>query len=1598
VTVDTLADLGPLGTDPVTIQVGNNAPITVNIQDTAFQTVSVNSVSILQGQSLTFTVNTFGVPAGALAGTQQSWTLIGTGTNQVTGGVLSGVVTLDANNSAVVTVGTDFSIINGPLTQNLIFRLDSGGQNVDSPTVTIHESIVEGNQVTYTISGTNIPNGTTFSYTLSGDAIGVVVPTSQINGTVTINNNLATVVVNTISNDPSGLTKGLTLTIDQVPTATGTAQVAMTAPESFILTTGTDNFVGNPAGGNTFFAVANSTLLGFTSTLGQNDNLNGNSNVPGKANKLFLDTSGLFALPVINSFTTNNIQEFHINAGAAPGTTIDMSSVFGMHKVFNNNSSGDLFLLNVTQATDVSFSNQSDIFPGNNVDMALQYQNNPNKPLVQTLTLDPTVSPITGLPNSRFWVNVPAVTITSIGPGTNGLITVNGATGPFAATALTVLTLLDGPPGSQIADFVLGVEGANQVGAAFTGAGFGSGANLLDLIGFDGVFRNIGDSPSFPSITSVGGLTIQSGDGGMNGRYFPAPGFTGAAQFGGAVAVGGNLSINIRTGNIDWQEMTVVGNIDMDGVPFGGAAGGLLNSSMTTTGLGSSQDYHGFNGGLTGSITTNNGRLFIGATDNFGGGTRVNGVIHEVISTGTGQALIYGGDNDVTLDFSGAGTTGFHKALQGGGTQDIFVGGAKTNTLIIDPMITNVNGSAFGTGSAVGVQNITLQSPAGTPWGGTVGGVGGVLPTNTVDLGLLNQFSIAVGGIATTFPQTIRINGPLTGAGTGQTFKDAVSNDTFILDNAKTGVAGGSMQGQVMAFDFALPTANNVLNLTVERISEMGGAPNLVLRDFEINSAAANQQNPVTTLNLQTNRTFGHTFNQVVLDNLNRLTTLNLSGTSNRFNDGTLTLLTIAAIGGANTLTTITGGDQNYELSQLIPGYQSKVGGTITLGNGANTMGAAHGNWTITSGKVPGGGTAGDSGNNQVYLDPQLGNLHVVKTGGGHDTYSIGLNVPPGGGRVDIMSGAGDDHFFWNMAGVFPALNSAQKVNAGDGFDTFELVAGAINENDSLFGQITNTERFMFAVGDFNNSLLLNFFANQSGLEVIVTRGGGSSNVIFMGTGYTNDLRVEVAHVNFANIGDTGHDAIIAQHLPAGTNALTVASNVSGYNLAFQTGLMTDAINPGTGLITKSGIHANPFANFGSPNGPNTLELMADNTTANVFQLGGFGTHNVQHILGVSGGFASQTIWLVNDPALGTGVTKVDLTDVDGDTIVYANGSTLRETIIGGKGELVGGNTNTLFGGFAADTITAMGTAVGFGTNFIWGGGDFTGGAQDVLTGVQGGAFNNVGTVFYINAVAESPGGPFDPAFNNKDVYITNFHVDTDTLLINPASLVLFDIPTFLGDASNYGNALALLAGGGALQTQAVYQLDEKVMWIDADNNGLLNQLDWLQSRHVQLRRPARPVLGPGGGDLHRRRAEPVQQRRLLRHAAARRVAVRRRAGQQRPADLARRQRRQRHPDRLRAPQHPGVFLRHAVDPPVERLLPEHHGRRDLQRGDLPRRPGAVREHDHHPEPDRPLRLLRPDGADGRHHGQYGGLPRCRRSDAGWQQPAGDEVQRHVQR
>ncbi|MFO1157549.1 MAG: hypothetical protein U1E60_01780 [Reyranellaceae bacterium] len=95
--------------------------------------------------------------------------------------------------------------------------------------------------------------------------------------------------------------------------------------------------------------------------------------------------------------------------------------------------------------------------------------------------------------------------------------------------------------------------------------------------------------------------------------------------------------------------------------------------------------------------------------------------------------------------------------------------------------------------------------------------------------------------------------------------------------------------------------------------------------------------------------------------------------------------------------------------------------------------------------------------------------------------------------------------------------------------------------------------------------------------------------------------------------GDTGFDRIFVAAIPSGANSITVNATTAGYNTAFESGLFTAAINPGTGLVDKSAL-------IGNPNAANTLGLIADGGIANVFSLGGFGTFDMQTVKGVFGG------------------------------------------------------------------------------------------------------------------------------------------------------------------------------------------------------------------------------------------------------------------------------------------------------------------------------------------------------------------------------------------
>lgn len=1273
-----------------------------------------------------------------------------------------------------------------------------------------------GEQLTYTITGDSIHPGFSGADISGGGAATFGTVTLDASGSAVVH---VGVLADNITEGPEdmvfsvttpGGTLSDTLTINDTST-TPALNISLTTNTDTITTANslpTENGYA-PPNGNVINAQATASLLGgVISTLGQNDmiDLTGTT-----GNTLNLSTSGVNLGPVlINSFTVKGVQTFdiqanaNIGAGGAGGTVIDMSSVAvgagNLTTVIDDNSSGSLALNNVGGLLQsIVIQNSSDLTFGGGgpVDLTVNYDaavvNPANGPYTQNVTLSGTLSPVTGLPETTLSIGgINEIVINSTGGvANNGLSAITDA-------ALSNLT-------------VVGVPGLVMTKLAFGGAG------TIDLTGLTGTYFDDGHGGATPSILAGGALTINGGAGGMNATFTPVG--SGTPQTGGGVKAT-SATINLGAGNFLGQQVDTSaggtgGTITVQGLTNGVAGGFLDNAAQATT------------------LTTDGGNVVIGGANGFNGGfgsvgvgahggatiktaksssltdgnvtiSNVNGGIFTAFNTGltadlaSGQVTVNeaGATGNITLDFSLAGTSGFHAnhLVAPASNLDTFIGGTGTNTLLIDPSINNA-ASTQGEGQASGVQVITLQSPANTAW-----------TTGAVDLGPLNQ-NASFTGINTGNVQTVNINVSLAGAA-APTFVNAVSGDSFVADVSKT----LALTGQKFTFDYN-GTTGNTLNLTLNNTGANGGAGGqaLSVADFAVNPLAS--QNPVTTLAFTANTgpaVAGNSGNvALTIDTMNSLATLDLLGTANLVLADTATQ--------AASISTIDGhsDNANIDLRGLMTvlstgGYPNAgngaadalaaAGGTISLGSGNDFVAVGNGSWTITAASHSGVGATVDT----IVATPTFGDTDVITTGAGNDQILIGINGAGGGGIVNISAGAGNDTITFDNSGAVPQLTSADSIDGGAGTDTVVLI-GALNQNDSLFANWTSVEQLQFA-GGVNNSIMLNSLANNSGLTTIITSGVGASNVIAEGAGFTNPLTVNVAN------GDTGGDAILSN--PTSGN-LTVNASVTGFNEAFESASSTAANNPNTGLPANEGI----FANAGATN---VLDLTADGTTAAIFGTATQGLNNVQTIMGVSGGIGvAENVSLLNSPA---GLLTIDLSAVQGSTTVLASANTSGLTIKGGTEAtgtpldiLVGGTGNDTIVGGAVVSATTPGVTI---TDVLYGGL-----GADTLTGVQGGLNNNSGTEFVFNSVAESIGDS-----------ITNFHSATDILDINPASLSLGGI-VFVGSASNYAGALALL-GGAHAENQAVYETDTDTLWIDANNDGNLNSSDY--QIHITF---ASPVL-----------------------------------------------------------------------------------------------------------------------------------------------------------
>jgi hypothetical protein len=172
--------------------------------------VTPTSTSITEGNTVTFNVATTNVPSG----TTLYWTNAGTadGTD-FSGGANSGSFTITSNAGSVSIITLNNATYEG--TETIIFQVRTGSTSGPivataatvnladaaptysvSPTTT---SITEGSSVTFNVTTTNIPNGTTLYWTNSGTTTGADFSGGANSGSFTVTSNAGSVSRTTIN-------------------------------------------------------------------------------------------------------------------------------------------------------------------------------------------------------------------------------------------------------------------------------------------------------------------------------------------------------------------------------------------------------------------------------------------------------------------------------------------------------------------------------------------------------------------------------------------------------------------------------------------------------------------------------------------------------------------------------------------------------------------------------------------------------------------------------------------------------------------------------------------------------------------------------------------------------------------------------------------------------------------------------------------------------------------------------------------------------------------------------------------------------------------------------------------------------------------------------------------------------------------------------------------------------------------------------------------------------------------------------------------------------------------------------------------------------
>lgn len=198
----------------------------VNVDDTSILSyaVSESTTQLNEGDSVTFTILTAGVPNG----TTLYYTIFGTvSANDFTDNSLSGSIIIDVNtfNQVYKTLVEDLTVVGFENQENFVFQLRTGSVSgpivATSSTITVEDTsvssytitpssttIAEGETVTFTITTTGVADETTLYYSTPNTTI-----ISPASGSFVINNNTGTFQITANEDEKVVATKTFSISI-----------------------------------------------------------------------------------------------------------------------------------------------------------------------------------------------------------------------------------------------------------------------------------------------------------------------------------------------------------------------------------------------------------------------------------------------------------------------------------------------------------------------------------------------------------------------------------------------------------------------------------------------------------------------------------------------------------------------------------------------------------------------------------------------------------------------------------------------------------------------------------------------------------------------------------------------------------------------------------------------------------------------------------------------------------------------------------------------------------------------------------------------------------------------------------------------------------------------------------------------------------------------------------------------------------------------------------------------------------------------------------------------------------------------------------------